>query len=39
MTGIEGRDAELAAAKCVFLPLNSNPVPANIFMTSFSDVP
>jgi hypothetical protein len=39
MKAIEAKDAESAAAKCAFLRPNSIPVPANIFMTSFSDVP
>jgi hypothetical protein len=39
MTEIEAKNAESAAAKSAFLRLICNPVPANIFMTSFSDIP
>jgi hypothetical protein len=39
MTGIEAKNAELAAGKPGFSHLDSNSVPANIFMTSYSDVP
>jgi hypothetical protein len=39
MTGIEAKNDELAIGKPEFLRPNSNAVPANIFMTGFSDVP
>jgi hypothetical protein len=39
MADIEAKNAESATAKSAFLRLIFNPVPANIFMTSFSDVP
>jgi hypothetical protein len=39
MTEIEARNAKSAAETPDFLGLNSNPMPATIFMTSFSDVP
>jgi len=39
MTDIEAKNAMSAAEKPNFPWLNSIPVPATIFMTSFSDVP
>jgi hypothetical protein len=39
MTGIEAKNGELALDKPEFLRPNSNALPANIFMTGFSDVP
>jgi len=39
MTDIAVKDAESAARKAAFFRPDSNSVPANIFMTSFSDVP
>jgi len=39
MADFEARDAESAAENPTILRLDSNPMPASIFMTSFSDVP
>jgi hypothetical protein len=39
MMEIDAKTRKSAARKPDLLPLNSKPLPATIFMTSFSDVP